>query len=127
MSNQFSSDRASEYRRTCQPLEAGRLIFETLPSADRPRWAGRILELAVHKSGLRVRAIESLRGVIQNPSAWSEGHRVFSSLRTETLKLERRWWRTARRELLLHLLCLAENVAKVVYNATDPPDEFDED
>lgn len=35
--------------------------------------------------------------------------------------------RSPAEKLFLAQLCLAENVAKVVYNATNPPDPFDED
>ena len=34
---------------------------------------------------------------------------------------------TKEDELMGHVLCLAELVSKVAYNATNPPDEFDED
>jgi hypothetical protein len=125
--NDFSYEQASQYWRGGQPLEAGRLIFESLPMDERPRWAGRILEVAVRQADQSDPAIEELRATIRIPSYWSKGHRVFSALRVQTLKLEGRWWRTARQNALLRLLYLAENVAKVVYNATDPTDEFDED
>ncbi len=35
--------------------------------------------------------------------------------------------RTPQQDLLLNHLLLAELVAKVTYNSTNPPDEFDED
>jgi len=44
-----------------------------------------------------------------------------------TLKLEKAHFRSRSEKLLLPHLLLAELVAKVTYNATNPDDEFDED
>jgi hypothetical protein len=61
---------------------------------------------------------------------WGNSHRAFSTLRASTLELdelERTRGLTEDQKLLGSILSLAELVAKVTYNATNPPDEFDED
>jgi len=120
-------ERAGEYWRGGQPLEAGRLIFENLPAQVRPRWASKILRLAVGRSGSSVPPIDHLLEIADRPTEWGNAHRVFSLLRKSTLDLERLQNRTPEQEIVIHNLYLAENVAKVIYNSTDPPDEFDED
>ena len=62
-----------------------------------------------------------------NPHDWSKARDLFSALRDATLELDQVRLRTPRQTTLLRHLLLAELVAKVTYNATNPPDEFDED
>lgn len=113
-----------------QPLEAGRLIHDNLPKEARPAWAARILRFMLDKTGADRTDFERILFTADHPSQWANGHRCFDLLRDETLK----WsdlWRSGRltkdQEIFLDLLSLAELVAKVTYNAADPPDEFDED
>jgi hypothetical protein len=120
-------ERAAEHWRGGRLLEAGKLLFESLPRELRPNWASRILKLAVGRSGVRVSPIENILHIADHPSEWGNAHRAFSALRKSTLELERMQVTTQDQELLLSLVLLAELVAKVVYNATDPPDPFDED
>jgi hypothetical protein len=118
---------AAKYWQDGQPLEAGRIIFENLAPDARPKWAATILSLVVEKSGKRIEPIERLRRIAANPREWVQAHDAFSMLRESTLELERLSNRSDEQTLLLRQLYLAENVAKVVYNATNPTDEFDED
>jgi len=85
------------------------------------------LRLAVGRSGSSVPPIDHLLEIADRPTEWGNAHRVFSLLRKSTLDLERLQNRTPEQEIVIHNLYLAENVAKVIYNSTDPPDEFDED
>lgn len=132
MPNEDSDDleRAAEYWQAGQPLEAGRLIFENLPSALRPKWASRILKLVLARSGVTFPAIEQILYIADHADEWDSAHRAFSTLRRFALELDRirecGFW-TDEHDLLSALLSLAELVAKVTYNATDPRDEFDED
>ena len=112
-----------------QALEAGRLIFEALPPESRPKWAARILRLVIDKSGVEKGQFERTLYAADHPRQWSSGHRCFDSLRREVLKFDelQRSGRHTQEELFHHVLLLAELVAKVTYNASDPPDPFDED
>jgi hypothetical protein len=118
---------ASECWQSGKPLEAGRLIFENLSAEVRPKWASRILELVVKRTGIRHSAVEYVLRIAGHPSQWKDAHAAFSSVRTSVLELIRADVRSADQMLLLQLLGLAELVAKVVYNSTNPPDEFDVD
>jgi hypothetical protein len=123
-------EQAAQYWRDGQALDAGRLIFEALPSDIRPRWASTILKIVLERSGIRSSVLQQVLDTAADRKFWGNGHRVFSMVRHETLKvdeLDRTGHLTKDDELLGDVLSLAELVAKVTYNATNPPDEFDED
>lgn len=110
-----------------QTLEAGELIFESLPTEIRTQWANNILRLVVERTGIKSAAIESVISIADCPDDWGKAHDAFSAVRAKALKLEGPAALNPQQTLLLHDLYLAELVAKVTYNATNPPDEFDED
>lgn len=121
---------AAENWRVGRPLEAGRLIFENLPPDVRPQWAARILRLVLTRSGIESSLFAQVLHTADHQAMWGNGHRVFSTLRASVLELdelEGRCGLTKEQELLRSILSLAELVAKVTYNAVNPPDEFDED
>jgi hypothetical protein len=122
--------RAAEFWKEGQPLEAGKLIFENLPSQTRPKWAAKILRLVLGRSGVDQTPFWMVLHTADHQAMWGNGHRAFSMLRGEVLKLDglrSRGKLASEQVLLAEVLSLAELVAKVTYNATDPPDEFDED
>ena len=108
-------------------LEAGRLIFESLPVGTRPQWAARVLRLVVDRTGVKSEPVELAISIANTPDDWSKAHDVFSTVRDATLELERLRPLSPPQTLLLRHLGMAELVAKVAYNATNPVDEFDED
>jgi hypothetical protein len=110
-----------------EPLVAGRLIFENLPNDLRVAWASDILKLALRRGGVRFAPIDDVLRIAQKPLRWKDGHRAFDKLRRSTLALEGGHARSDEDRVILHQLYLAENVANVIYNATDPRDAFDED
>ena len=120
---------AAGYWHAGKPVEAGRIIFEHLPADARPAWAGGILRLVLARSGVDTSHFERLLYTVDHPRQWANGHRCFDLLRDTTLALDepmaREWGRDYDQRL--HLFALAELVAKVTYNAAEPPDEFDED
>lgn len=121
---------ASELWVNGKPLEAGRMVYESLPVESRPIWASRILKLILGKSGIQSSQLDYLLKVADNKHLWKEGHRAFSDIRRSVLKLDelRRNRPLSDDEALqCDVLSFAELVAKVVYNATNPIDEFDED
>jgi hypothetical protein len=109
-------EKAREHWQINRPLEAGRLIFESLPVEERVPWATNILKLVIEKSGVRHPAIEQLQHFADHPAEWQNARSFFSDLRDSTLKLERSWFLSSGNATLLDHLYLAENVAKVVYN-----------
>jgi hypothetical protein len=108
-------------------LEAGKLLFECLPNESRPKWAADILRLTIERTEVKSDAIMHILSVAAKPEDWGKAHKAFDDLREATLKLERQKSRSPNQDLLLSHLLLAELVAKVTYNSTQPPDEFDED
>ena len=108
-------------------LEAGELLFETLPLEVRPKWAARVLRAAVDKSGIEFAPIENVLRIANHPEQWGEAHNAFTVLRESTFELGKNKFRTKEQELFLCLLYLAENVAKVIYNTSGLPWAFDED
>lgn len=61
----------------------------------------------------------------QDRGRWAEAHLAFNSVRTLTLKSERETQDSSDPHYVI--LFVAENAAKVIYNATSPPDPFDDD
>jgi hypothetical protein len=122
--------RAAKFWNEGIPLEAGKLIFERLPNKVRPNWGSRILRLVLKKSGVHDPLFDQVIHTAEHESAWGNGHRVFSNVRALTLKLDalrRTKGLAADQEQLASIVALAELVAKVSYNATNPLDEFDRD
>jgi len=100
------------------PLEVGRLLFERIPREARPAWAAEILEVARG----RIPPIPEVEAVIvfaRSPETWGNGsdsksreaHNFFGAVRQYALKHK------SKDTLLQNVLSLAENVAKVTYNA----------
>lgn len=118
-------ERAAEYWHQGKPLEAGRIIYTDLPKEVRPVWASRILRLVLAKSRVLSSPIEHILDITDDASQWQNAHAAFSMLRAETLSLDRLTAPSDKQKLLLLHLSLAEKVAKVTYNATDPQDKFD--
>ena len=120
---------AAEYWATGKPLEAGKLVYEGLPPKDRPRWAGRILKTVLNRSGIALTPFNQVLSTSEQEELWKYGNEVFDALRTATLRLDelRSVGLSEDEKLLASILALAELVAKVIYNATNPLDEFDED
>ena len=100
-----------------QATQAGGLLYRQIPIARRPIWAAQILDLcrSITRSP---REVDAVYNMAVNPSKWSRGHDAFDAVRLLTLRYEKA---KTKDELYGGLLYLAENVAKVTYNATSPP------
>jgi hypothetical protein len=121
---------AAKYWQSGQTIEAGRLIHDHLRPRDRPAWAAKILLLVLDKNGADRSHFHQILETAENPQWWAKGQGCFDLLRNETLKyddLRRKGKLTKEQDVYARLLLLAEFVAKVTYNASDPKDEFDED
>ncbi len=119
--------RANELWKKGSFLEAGRLLFEGLPKDEQPHWAAAILDLSVKWLDVRTCAVWELQRVARKRRRWRGAHQAFGMIRKATLRLEERKTRTQIQERILCQCYVAENVAKVIYNAADPMDPFDED
>jgi hypothetical protein len=121
------TDQASELWKQGRPLDAGRVVFEGLPKQARPAWAADILRTVIGRVGTISAPIENVLKTANTRDAWPSAHAAFVEIRHVVLKLEEQASHLPDQKLLLAVMLLAELVAKVVYNATDPQDEFDED
>jgi hypothetical protein len=118
---------ATGYWKAGDDLNAGRALFARLPPSERGRWACGVLRYAAAPERFRIGPVRNLLDLCDKPDTWRGTKAVFSRIRGATLKLEDRQSQTRDQDARLNYLLLAENVAKVMYNATKPPDEFDED
>lgn len=125
MNNDISN--ARDHWQQGSALEAGRLIFDSLPIERHPGWATAILVAILDRTQITCDAVQRLLEVAKSPTDWGKAHQVFDQLRRVTIMMERSTKRDYRQNLLLKVLYLAELVAKVIYNSTNPEDEFDED
>lgn len=101
-------------------LEAGRVVYEDLPRERRPVWAASMLA-AVCRYAPSTPEIDAVLEVARTPVRWHEGHDVFDAVRRRTLQMH------GRDRVYEAVLMLAENTAKVIYNATLPSAPFDAD
>ena len=109
-----------------KPLVAGRLLFEDLEKANVPDWCFAILELVTRwiQPTSPVKRLLGLRG---NRRRWHKSRCLFNVIRDQTLELEGIARPNESQRLTLSLCCLAECVAKTVFNSLGTEDSFDED
>ena len=93
---------------------AGKIVYEQLPVQERPLWAARLLSRCA-KLIPSIASVEKVIEVALTPSLWPTAREVFDAVQMLTLKNERQ---SAPSSLYQPVLYLAENVAKVTYNAT---------
>jgi hypothetical protein len=70
-------------------LEAGSLIYPSIPDKARPGWASDILELACSQVPKVPHQVRSVLDIARNPNRWREGHAAFSGVRRLTLAEEK--------------------------------------
>jgi hypothetical protein len=100
-------------------IEIGRQIFEPIPNDIRPGWAGLILSRFDNYIKNLPAEIKELYPIIDNQDRWKEAHQQFDKIR--------RFLLTNNNYQPESYLLLAENVAKVTYNASGKPAPFDKD
>lgn len=103
-------------------LEQGRRAYEA--QADPVAWALGVLTAAVIVTGARTPEIRRVQEVASDSARWSEGHRAFRDVRHVILSRKSSGVEPDNVVLVLHL---AELVASLAYNASDPRDPFDHD
>lgn len=100
-----------------QPVEAGRIIFETIPVADRHRWASQILELALPYFTHSPNVLD-VRAFAREPDRWGHGR---DSQWQEALQIVR----TVGQDIVSPIQRLVCLIGKVVYTAQGYPAPFD--
>ena len=103
-----------------QSYLSGEILYENLRQRHKPLWAVEVLELCkpfVEK----ITEIEQLCTVAKDPKRWLEAGEVFSAIRK--LALEQDSFETIQSMVF----SLAENVAKVIYNASGKLPPYDHD
>lgn len=112
-----------------EALEAGRLLYEVIPTLQRPLWAASVLELCIDLIP-NTPEINTILEIARTQRRWAESKEAFKSIRKLTLQAdeEARNAKSIDYNLLYRtVLCLAENVAKVVFNATSSLAPYDRD
>jgi len=125
--NRDAKSQAKDLWKTGDHLESGRVLFENLPKDEQVTWAVAILDFTTEWLDVWMCGIWELKRVARKRRRWRAAHQAFTKIRGTTLRLERRKTLTPVQERMLCQCFVAENVAKVIYNATDPIDPFDED
>jgi hypothetical protein len=108
-----------ETSRMKDDIEIGRLIFEQIPNHLRPGWAGHILSRFDNFIKDVPKEIRELLSLINDQQNWKDAQKQFSKIRQFLL--------THKSFQPEGYLLLAENVAKVTYNASGQLCPFDSD
>jgi hypothetical protein len=120
--------KALRYWESDQPLDAGRILYERVPKKLRPTWAANALEL-VYRFSPPTSEVEAVLAFARDSDEWGKGledkrkqaHGFFDAVRRLALQYANRdsFYETT--------LLLAENTAKVTYNAYGYLAPFDHD
>jgi hypothetical protein len=105
-------------------LDCGRVIYESLTPHQRVRWASAVLSFCIEHSP-SVPEVNSVAALAQDENSWPLAHAAFSSVRAVTLIEEKSPGSLDPRSA--RLLAVAENTAKVIYNASQASAPFDHD
>jgi hypothetical protein len=100
------------------------MIYEWLPNAARPRLAAELLSLSCALLPSIPVEVSSVIELSKDPRRWREAHGAFRKVRRLTSELLRDTPDDKVRETVL---LVAENAAKVIYNASGEPAPFDHD
>lgn len=108
-----------------EALVAGQRVLRGVPRTRLPQWASAVLSHCLLFTKGTPREVYDVESIARCPERWTEAQRAFRSVRKLVLDAEAGG--VVPSELVLGILYLAENVAKVAYNASDPERPFDED
>lgn len=116
-------EQATNFWSSGNSLEAGRILYEHIPSELRPGWAANILHLC---RSLRnpIAELDAVFEIAQDSSRWLEAYDAFRRLRKLVLQVEKM---RVNDRIYLSILSLGENTAKVTYNSSGGPAPFDHD
>lgn len=100
-------------------IQIGRQIFDNIPNDIKPGWAGLILSRFDNYIKSIPTPVNELFSIIDNQENWKQAHNQFDKIRR--FLLDNKNYQPES------YLLLAENVAKVTYNASNEPPPFDHD
>lgn len=120
-------------------VELGRMLYESIPSHHRPRWATEILQLCYYQIKEDIQEVNDILNIGSNQLRWREAYEAFQSLRSLYLKKYREYNHTEPHDnheprltsgnqdaqkrwqqgLILLLLFIAEIAAKIIYNVSE--------
>lgn len=113
-------------------IEAGMLLYERISHVSRPLWGADVLEFASQRTS-KTREIQNVIAFARTPEEWakstsrakdSKARDFFHAVRLLTIEEDRK---ATGNTLYTSILLLAENVAKVTYNAYGYNAPFDHD
>jgi hypothetical protein len=113
------------WRRGGDALLAGRCLYERLAVHDRPSWACGVLDACSAGLSALPAELRTIREIALTPNRWHEAREAFQAVRKLTIAAESTTDNAGAPEL--GILYLAENVAKVSYNASGCSALFDHD
>ena len=105
------------------PLGTGVAVYSRVPNDHRPEWAASILHACCGRVSTNPKPIEHVMHLAPDSANWKLAHDAFSGVRQLTLAAERRPIENTDH----YLLYVAENAAKVIYNASGSSAPFDQD
>jgi hypothetical protein len=109
---------------------AGKLVLAGFSDRQSAALAFAILRIARKFTRKMLLPLWNLLWIKNCRCLWWSAHSIFYEIRTHTLRLEKRREKGLLSEndlIHYHYLLLAENIARTVYNASEPDDPFDED
>lgn len=116
--------------RSGDSVNAGRVAYDSMPADARPGWATEILKWMIVTAAIESELFSDVLRAGNDARHWGDGHKIFRSLRRATLSINsgaRQRSQSEDEKIFALIVDTAELVAKVIYNATNPVDEFDED
>ena len=113
--------------RSGDALAAGEAIWIDLEQIKRIDWAKGILAETARLSRQQFEVIDMLLSLGDSREELATAKSCFSFIRRRVLEVEAKLTKSLTDDCLVRLLYLAENVAKVLYNESQPSDEFDDD
>jgi hypothetical protein len=108
-------------------MAVGSSVYEALGPADRVRLASELLRASVEPLPKPPAAITHVLAIAQDPARWRDAHDAFTSVRLLTLEALQAKSRGHDEQIYEAVLYVAENAAKVIYNASGEPAPFDHD
>jgi len=107
-----------------EDLKAGEMLAKAVPAQEQPRWAANLLELVAYQYPVP-QTVSELIKVAKDPKKWPSARTLFGELRNKLLEIEKT--PSKFEQHLVGVLYLAENVAKLTYNASGGSAPYDAD
>jgi hypothetical protein len=119
----MTADKLSRETWDADPLAAGVAIYSSVPNDRRPEWAANILAACCQRVGTVPKPVQCVIDLASDAKKWKRAHHAFSGVRQLTLAAEKKPIQKREHSVLY----VAENAAKVIYNASGSSAQFDED